>query len=595
MDPTSPSSAPLPRVGILGAGQLGRMLQEAAHRLSVPVVCLDTPADAPAKQLSLASANVASGSFRSADDIRKFVTSQNVDVLTVEIEHVDTHILDALLKERPNLCVYPAPSTIRTIQDKHAQKAHLRAHNVPVADFVSVASPADLLRAANDGGFGFPLMLKAKREAYDGRGNYVVKSAADVEAAFTALNPKRDPEALYVERWVPFVRELATMVVRDAQGHVVAYPVVETVHTRNICHVVVAPAQIDGLLAKKVQKVAEQCIASFDGAGIFGVEMFQLENGDIYINEIAPRPHNSGHYTIEACHTSQFENHLRVLAGLPIGSTDLKVPFACMLNVLGAPSSDLVDSLAACRTSLTVPGATVHLYGKAGCRADRKLGHITVVANTFPELQAKMGTLLAVDPTAEKAVQAALATAGGSAAALAAAVSPALRIAAPKVGIIMGSDSDLPVMRAAADMLDQFEVPYEVTIVSAHRTPLRMVQYAQDAHHRGIQVIIAGAGGAAHLPGMVAAITPLPVIGVPVALKVLDGQDSLLSIVQMPRGVPVATVAINNATNAGLLAVRIVGSAAPHFREKMAAYMKRMEQEVMGKVDRLAKVGHKDY
>ncbi|KAJ1891912.1 phosphoribosylaminoimidazole carboxylase ade2, partial [Coemansia sp. IMI 209127] len=165
----------------------------------------------------------------------------------------------------------------------------------------------------------------------------------------------------------------------------------------------------------------------------------------------------------------------------------------------------------------------------------------------------------------------------------------------PLVGIIMGSDSDLPTMRPAAQILERFGVPFELTIVSAHRTPDRMFEYARSAHKRGLKVIIAGAGGAAHLPGMVAALTPLPVVGVPVKGRCLDGVDSLHSIVQMPRGVPVATVAINNSDNAALLAVRIIGSSCPTYLNAMQQYMDDMRTGVEAKIDRLGSVGWKDY
>jgi len=165
----------------------------------------------------------------------------------------------------------------------------------------------------------------------------------------------------------------------------------------------------------------------------------------------------------------------------------------------------------------------------------------------------------------------------------------------PLVGIIMGSDSDLPTLKAAAQILEEFKVPFEITVVSAHRTPERMMNYAKTAHERGLQVIIAAAGGAAHLPGMVAAMTPLPVIGVPVALKYLDGVDSLYSIVQMPRGVPVATVAINNSTNAALLAIRILGSHLPIYSQKLIEFQKKQENIVMDKVGQLKSKGWQDY
>lgn len=237
----------------------------------------------------------------------------------------------------------------------------------------------------------------------------------------------------------------------------------------------------------------------------------------ILVNEIAPRPHNSGHYTIEACATSQYENHLRAILSLPLGSPSLKVPSAAMLNILGSSTSfDPIIQL--CRTALEVPGAAIHLYGKSDCRPGRKMGHITLVGSSDAEVRANLRTLLAPASSSH-------------------APSPPEKGHShpfPLVGIIMGSDSDLPTMLPAARILDSFSVPYELTIVSAHRTPDRMRDYARGAASRGLRVVIAGAGGAAHLPGMVAAMTPLPVIGVPVKGSVLDGVDSMYSILQMP-------------------------------------------------------------
>ncbi|KAL7746961.1 phosphoribosylaminoimidazole carboxylase ade2 [Sorochytrium milnesiophthora] len=558
------------RVGVLGGGQLGRMLMEPAHRLNVEVVFLDQP-DSPAKLVSSSTAHV-NGDFKDPQKIREL--AEKVDVLTFEIEHVDTEVLDALSSTKQ---VHPSPATIRTIQDKYLQKRHLEQHGLPLPEYRDVRSVQDVLDAAADNGgkFGYPMMLKSKRLAYDGRGNYVVRTAADAEAGWKALNPSGTSE-LYVEKWVPFVRELAVMVVRAADGQVVSYPVVETVHRRSICHVVIAPAQIDGVVAQKARDVASRCVASFSGAGIFGVEMFLLANGGILVNEIAPRPHNSGHYTIEASETSQFENHLRAVVGLPLGSTAMKVPYSAMVNIIGTGSDAAAfeETLRPCKAALATPGATVHLYGKKECKRDRKMGHVTIVADTFVELKQRTERILGAMTDQSGAPQ----------------LEPS-----PLVGVIMGSDSDLPTMKPCAQLLEEFGVPFELTIVSAHRTPQRMMDYARSAHERGIKVIIAAAGGAAHLPGMVAAITPLPVIGVPVALKVLDGVDSLHSIVQMPRGVPVATVAINNSTNAALLAVRMLGSHSTHYLQAMIKYQESMEQEVLRKVDKLSESGWDKY
>jgi phosphoribosylaminoimidazole carboxylase len=242
----------------------------------------------------------------------------------------------------------------------------------------------------------------------------------------------------------------------------------------------------------------------------------------LLLNEIAPRPHNSGHHTIEACHTSQFENHLRAILSMPLGSTSLRVPSAAMINILGT-SSSMEEIHAMADSALSVPGANVHLYGKAESRKARKMGHITLAAWSDAELRIHLRTLLLAQPDAGEWIDE---------------IAPEPRTGfshpQPLVGIIMGSDSDLPTMLPATRILEQFSVPYELTIISAHRTPERMVAYAKSSVSRGLRVIIAGAGGAAHLPGMVASETALPVIGVPVKGTVLDGVDSLYSIVQMP-------------------------------------------------------------
>ena len=305
------------------------------------------------------------------------------------------------------------------------------------------------------------------------------------------------------------------------------------------------------------------------------------------MNEIAPRPHNSGHYTIEACLTSQYENHLRAILSLPLGSTDMRVGSAAMLNLLGHSSSmDEITRVA--RKALEVPGASVHLYGKAECRKGRKMGHITIVGSNDAEVRARLQPLLQALPDSTPSSVDAFAPSPPS-------PGSGHPSPYPLVGIIMGSDSDLPTMLPAAHILDSFSIPYELTIVSAPRTPTRMATYAASASSRGLRVIIAGAGGAAHLPGMVAAQTPLPVIGVPVKGSTLDGVDSLHSIVQMPRGVPVATVAIGNAVNAGLLAVRMLGVGDPMLLERMEVFMNNQEAEVLAKVGRLEEIGWEEY
>lgn len=292
-----------------------------------------------------------------------------------------------------------------------------------------------------------------------------------------------------------------------------------------------------------------------------------IPDDSVVVNEVAPRPHNSGHYTMDACYTSQFENHIRAVLGLPLGSCEMKVKKAVMLNIFGSDNFDQI-----CSEALNIPRASLHLYGKS-MRAGRKLGHINISGESKVEILEQLETVLALSDDKVRLSS----------------------VECPLVGIIMGSDSDLPVMKEAARLLSKLKVPFELTIVSAHRTPSRLAEYASNAVHRGIKVVIAGAGGAAHLPGMVAAQTWLPVIGVPIKGKVLDGVDSLHSIVQMPRGIPVACVAINGAENAGLLAARILSTQNPLLQSRIQQHMADMEQQVMQKVQKLAKIGWENY
>ncbi|KAG1699079.1 hypothetical protein DVH05_014449 [Phytophthora capsici] len=583
---TNANGAAPPVVGVLGGGQLGRMMANAAHRLGLQVLVLDPlGAESPAGQTGL---KAVAGSFTNEQDIAKL--AEQCDVLTVEIEHVNAAYLQQLQDDKTaNLQgVHPAPATIALIQDKYQQKQFFtEVEGIDVAPYEIVTS----LQSARQVGekFGYPYMLKSRRFAYDGKGNAVVKNEKDLLDAFNKLGAKllagettdvdekqlaEEEAKLYAEKWVPFVKELAVMVVKGADGDVRAYPVVETTQADSICDTVLAPAQIPEDVAKRAGDMAQAAVAQLEGRGIYGVELFLTATGEVLLNEIAPRPHNSGHYTIEACETDQFEQHLRAITGLPLGSCALRVPAALMVNVLGDATSSEDVSFSLLRNSLKVPGAAAHFYGKAGVRPGRKLGHVTITAPSLEELTKRA---MALSPEAAKN-------------------SGLLKLERkPLVGIVMGSDSDLPTMAAAADMLEKFGVPYELTIVSAHRTPARMYEYAQSADKRGIKVIIAGAGGAAHLPGMIAALTPLPVVGVPVKTSTLNGEDSLLSIVQMPRGVPVATVAIGNSTNAGLLAVRILGAGDSSLIDAMATFLDTQKREVDDKIEKMATSGWKEY
>ena len=465
-------------------------------------------------------------------------------------------------------------------------------------------------------------MLKSRKGAYDGRGNTVLKEVTP-NAISTALSDlginenEMDGGALYAEGWINFHSEVAVMVVRSTTGETRAYPATTAIQTNSICRVVLAPARnVPASVRHKCENIAMDAVSSLgDGAtGMFGVELFLVNTGsgelDVLLNEVAPRPHNTGHYTQDACAVSQFENHLRAVCGLPLGDTNLIVgaaaseycqcPFCSVhiinielsisnllhtsyvvleivVNVLGAPTGGIEQTMKGVNAAMSTPRAVVHWYGK-GYRPGRKMGHINITADSHAELDDSLAKLLQVEEISEEELPVDSRTG-----------------TCPLVGVIMGSQSDLPTMQDAVNILKQFNVPYEVDIVSAHRTPDKLMAYSKSAAGRGLQVIIAGAGGAAHLPGMVAAMTPLPVIGVPIKTSTLNGQDSLLSIVQMPRGIPVATVAIGNATNAGLLAVRNLCASRPELREKMEEYQLNMKNMVDGTSKSLLEQGSDKY
>ena len=359
-----------------------------------------------------------------------------------------------------------------TIQDKYAQKVHFEAHGVPLPAYTDIPDEAALRAAVEK--FGTPLMLKAKRLAYDGRGNAVVTSGREEDLAAAVASLGGYQTGLYAEQWAPFVKELAVMVVRERSGAVASYPLTETVHRDSICLVTETPAGVPDEVAEAAAAVAQRAIASLDGAGIFGVEMFLLADGTIYLNEVAPRPHNSGHYTQDGARTSQFENHLRAVLGWPLGSTALNAPYCLMYNLLGEADGDegVARAHAQMGRALTTRGAKFHWYGKEGVRKNRKVGHINLVAASRKEGREQLGVF---DAEAVRALEASDAAAAG-AGLFAGDDDDGTRT---RVGIIMGSDSDLPTMRAAAEILEEFGVGCEVTIVSAHRTPDRMLEYAR--------------------------------------------------------------------------------------------------------------------
>lgn len=364
------------RLGILGGGQLAQMTTQAAVSLGIETAIFERQPDSPAARLTH---HHFTGDWCDETLLAAFAAA--CDVVTLENEFVDAEVLRRL--EARGLPVYPSSSTLAAVQDKLKQKETMRAAGLPLPAFCAAASPDDILAAAAE--FGWPLLLKARRDGYDGYGNATLHSPDDLPAAWARLGADGG-RALLAEAFVPFVRELAVIVVRGRGGQTVCYPVVETVQQNHICHVVRAPAPVSARTAQQAADMARAAVIAADGVGVFGVELFELADGGVLYNEIAPRPHNSGHYTIEGCVTSQFENHIRAVLGWPLGSAKMVAPAAVMVNVLGRRSGPArPDGVAA---ALAVPGAHIHIYAKREVRAGRKMGHVTALGNTIEEAEA---------------------------------------------------------------------------------------------------------------------------------------------------------------------------------------------------------------
>jgi len=352
----------------------------AAHALGFSVVVLDPTPGSPAAQV--ADGQIVAG-FKDAKAIRELATQS--DFITFELEHVNHEVLKELMTEGKS--VNPSPETLEIIKDKLRQKEFLRAAGIPTADFVSVHSEEEIREVTKS--FGYPFVLKAREGGYDGRGNFCVTKEEEIKKGFQKLS--KSP--CYVEKWVPFTKELSVVVARGTTGEIVSYMPVETMHRNNICHVVIAPAPVGEAARKEAQRVASRVLQELKGVGVFGIEMFLVpkesripsggEGYEILINEIAPRVHNSGHLTIEACLTSQFTQHIRAITGMPLESAEMNVPAAVMVNILGDRSGPAEPK--GVEEAHKVPGVRVHLYGKQETKPERKMGHVTAIGETIEE------------------------------------------------------------------------------------------------------------------------------------------------------------------------------------------------------------------
>ena len=359
------------KLGILGGGQLGKMLLAETRKFDIYTCVLDPSNEAPCK---IGSNEFYKGDLMDFDTVYSF--GKKVDVLTIEIENVNADALEKL--EREGTKVYPSSKTLRTIQNKAKQKLFYVDHNLPTAPFTRFAYASEIEDAIDNGGLHFPFVWKAAQFGYDGNGVKVVRTLDDL----TEL-PKGECIA---EELIPFKNELAVIVSRNTKGEIKAYPVVEMeFHPEaNQVEYVICPARIDNHILEKAKQVALKTSEAFNHVGLLAVEMFQTEDDNILINEVAPRPHNSGHHTIESSYTSQFEQHIRSILGLPLGETENKAG-GVMVNLVGAEgfTGDVVYENI--EEIMQMKGVTPHIYGKKQTRPFRKMGHVTIVNKDINE------------------------------------------------------------------------------------------------------------------------------------------------------------------------------------------------------------------
>jgi len=354
-------------LGILGGGQLGKMLLYETRKFDIKTSVLDPSKNAPCK--------IACDTFE-VGDLMDFETVYNfgkkVDVLTFEIEHVNIDALEALEKE--GITVYPSSNTLRNINDKITQKKFYQTHQIPTSSFQVFNSKDELIVAINKYEIRYPFVWKQSTGGYDGMGVCIIKNKEDL------ANVKNIP--CIAEKLIPFVNELAVIVSRNPNGEVASYPVVEMeFHPEaNQVEYVICPARIENNIAERAKKIAEKVSNAFEHVGLLAVELFQTEEGEILVNEVAPRPHNSGHFSIEGSLTNQFEQHIRAILNLPLGNTKSKIA-AIMVNLVGEEGYTGDAYYKNLEQILSLEGVTPHIYGKKQTRPFRKMGHVTIVNN----------------------------------------------------------------------------------------------------------------------------------------------------------------------------------------------------------------------
>ena len=352
-------------LGIIGGGQLGMMLTEAAKKMPEhisKVIVLDPNQDCSA---SLVGAEQMIADFKDKNAIIEL--SKKADIITYEIESGNSDVLKSV---EANAEINPSPETLKIIQDKFLQKTFLQNNNIPVPEFIRIENIEEIKEGLKK--FGYPVLLKARRDAYDGKGNFKIDSENEIQKAFDYFKGGK----LMLEKFVPFKMEVSVIASRNTKGEIKTFPLVENIHEKNILRETIAPARTSNKVSQKAEKIASSTMDVLNGAGVFGIEMFVTQDDNIVINEIAPRVHNSGHHTLQSSKTSQFEQHLRAILGLELGSTELSHN-AIMYNILG--SLDFEGEYK--KVEISKNNIFLKMYEKKISKPLRKLGHLNIIGS----------------------------------------------------------------------------------------------------------------------------------------------------------------------------------------------------------------------
>lgn len=364
------------KIGILGGGQLGKMLCLSAANWDLKTYILDKSKDFPAGAVSY---HFTEGDFKNYEDVYRF--GQKMDIITIEIEHVNTEALHQLVKEGKT--VHPHPTALDTIKDKGLQKQFYADKNIPTSDFILVNDEQEIIAKIAAGEIQYPFVQKTRTAGYDGQGVAVIKDEQD-------LKNRLLKGASVIEDLVDIEKEISVIAARNEAGDIQCYPTVEMEFNpvANLVELLFSPADIPSSLEQKAENLAREIIAAYDICGLLAVELFWTKSGDLLVNEVAPRTHNSGHHTIDSCYTSQFEQQLRAICNMPLGSTKMKTP-SVMVNLLGAENHTGPVHYEGFNKIIDIEGVKPHLYGKAITKPYRKMGHITVLDKSLAEAKIK--------------------------------------------------------------------------------------------------------------------------------------------------------------------------------------------------------------